>query len=43
MQLKRFNEIEIMINKAGWVDDDKNISWPLNVQEFRPVVYQTGS
>jgi hypothetical protein len=32
-----------MINKAGWVDDDKNISWPLNVQEFCPVVYQTGS
>ena len=36
-------EAEIMINKAGWLDDDKNISWPLNVQEFRPVVHQTGS
>ena len=31
-----------MINKAGWLDDEKK-SWPLNVQEFCPVVHQTGS
>ena len=36
-------ETEVMIFKAGWLDDDNKISWPLNVQEFHPAVYKTGS
>ena len=36
-------ETEVMVFKAGWLDDNNRISWPLNVQEFHPAVYKTGS
>ena len=36
-------ETEVMIFKAGWLDDNNKIIWPLNVQEFHPAVYKTGS
>ena len=36
-------ETEIMMKKAGWLGDDEDINMSLNLQEFHPAVYKTGS
>ena len=36
-------ETEVMMNKAGWLDHNKFTSSHLNVQEFQPDIYKTGS
>jgi hypothetical protein len=36
-------ETEAMMMKAGWLDEDKSINSPLNIQEYHPAIYKTGS
>ena len=35
-------ETDLLLNKVGWLDGEKNANSNVNIQEFRPPVYKTG-
>lgn len=42
-RVQQMIETEIMMNNAGWLDNDEDANFQLDVEGFRPTVYKTGS